>query len=250
MNVQLVAAVRAIRLLAAVVAALASAPSATVAQGYSRPLPCPTNLTLKFLGLTTFRHAGHAWDTPWTLRMPIKEGEGYYVPPGQPSRITSTDGKAFWKNPGIVVACMEYVVDLYVMEAHAEYWVKLFLGTVEEICQGTGGSGGAGSVGGTPLVENSIYAETYDPYVGGDLEDDFGGTDCGGGGGSGESSAGTQYEPGDNTGGETVDWGTGVGNGGTSVCGTTAIVEYICIDIWDPATGTWSEWSCGYATTC
>jgi hypothetical protein len=60
---------------------------------------------------------------------------------------------------------------------------------------------------------------------------------------------GTQYQPGDYTGGETVDWGTGTGNGGTSSCGDKAVVEYICIDIWVDGEG-WVEWGCGFVTTC
>lgn len=68
-------------------------------------------------------------------------------------------------------------------------------------------------------------------------------------GGSGEEGSGTQYQPGDHTGGETVDWDTGVGTGGSSACGDDARVEYICIDIWVEGQG-WVEWSCGYATTC
>jgi hypothetical protein len=70
---------------------------------------------------------------------------------------------------------------------------------------------------------------------------------CGGDGDG--SGSGTQYQHGDYTGGETVDWNSGMGNGGTSVCGTDAKVEYICIDIWVEGQG-WVEWSCGYATTC
>lgn len=89
-----------------------------------------------------------------------------------------------------------------------------------------------------------VYEPGYDPYSGGG---DPG--DCGGDGGGDESGgSGTQYEPGDYTGGETVDWETGVGNGGESACGSAALVEYVCIDVWT-ADG-WSEWSCGYATTC
>lgn len=66
----------------------------------------------------------------------------------------------------------------------------------------------------------------------------------------GSSGSGTQYEPGDYTGGETVDWGTGTGNGGTSVCGEAAFVEYVCIDVYNEETGAWEEWGCGYVTTC
>jgi hypothetical protein len=86
-------------------------------------------------------------------------------------------------------------------------------------------------------------AVTYDPYA------ESGPSDCddsyGGGGGSG-----TYYNPGDSTGGETVDWGTGQGDGGSSACGVKAVVEYVCIDIYNEETQEWEEWSCGYATTC
>lgn len=87
----------------------------------------------------------------------------------------------------------------------------------------------------------------YDPY-----SSDQGGTDCdsGGDGSGGGGGSGTQYNPGDNTGGELVSWSTGIGIGGSSACGDDAVVEYICIDVWNPKTQQWEEWSCGYATTC
>jgi hypothetical protein len=105
---------------------------------------------------------------------------------------------------------------------------------------GCGGSG-AGSTGGTELIEHVAY-DPYDPMVSGSGD---GGVayDCG-------SGSGTQYEPGDYTGGETVDWGSGTGNGGTSVCGDKALVEYVCIDVYNEETGFWEEWGCGYVTTC
>lgn len=85
---------------------------------------------------------------------------------------------------------------------------------------------------------SDIYDPNYDPYAA-----------CGGGGGA-NTGSGIQYQPGDYTNGETVDWSTGRGNGGSSVCGSTAIVEYVCIDTWNSETGTWEEWGCGYITTC
>jgi hypothetical protein len=96
-----------------------------------------------------------------------------------------------------------------------------------------GGSGGC----------DEMEYSAYDPYAPADR------CTTGPGNGSGGGS-GIQYRPGDYTGGETVDWGTGVGNGGSSVCGEAAVVEYICIDVWDDEKGEWVEWSCGYATTC
>jgi hypothetical protein len=82
----------------------------------------------------------------------------------------------------------------------------------------------------------------YDPYDSGSSDGS-----CSDDGTTTEGS-GIQYEPGNNTGGETVDWNTGIGNGGSSACGPFAVVEYICIDVWNGSE--WSEWSCGYATTC
>lgn len=238
------AALRAM-LLAFFLATLAVSPSASLAQGRTRPMDCPSVLQLKFLGLTTFRHAGYTWDTPWHLRMPLKVGQGYYVPPDQPLRIYSTDRRAVWKNPGIIVACMAYELDLYFLEINAEYWVEAFLGTVEEICGGgTGGGGGSGiPKTETEPVEVSIYEDSYDPYA-----PTGSNPDCSGG--SGDGPSGTQFHPGDFTGGETVDWSTGVGNGGESACGAYAKVEFVCIDIWNPETQQWETYSCGYATTC
>jgi hypothetical protein len=92
------------------------------------------------------------------------------------------------------------------------------------------------------LIENVAY-DPYDPMA--SASGDGGVSyDCG------TTGSGTQYEPGDYTGGETVDWGTGTGNGGTSVCGNQAMVEYVCIDVYNEETGFWEEWGCGYVTTC
>ena len=78
----------------------------------------------------------------------------------------------------------------------------------------------------------------YDPYSPTE-------SSCNGEGGEG---SGTQYYPGDNTGGETVDFGTGMGNGGQSACGEAAVVEYVCLDIYDGEH--WMGFACGYVTTC
>ncbi len=104
----------------------------------------------------------------------------------------------------------------------------------------------AGGTGTSSGELAAVYDVAYDPYA--TTEASCGGTGgtTGGTGGTG----GTQYGPGDPTGGETVDWGTGIGNGGTSVCGQLAVVEYVCIDIYNESTGKWEQYSCGYATTC
>jgi hypothetical protein len=91
-----------------------------------------------------------------------------------------------------------------------------------------------------PGVTSGPSDPGYDPS-------DPNGDGCGDG--TGGSGSGTQFQPGQYTGGETVNWNTGVGNGGRSACGSLAVVEYVCIDLWDPERG-WVEWACGYVTTC
>lgn len=72
----------------------------------------------------------------------------------------------------------------------------------------------------------------------------------GGSGGSDGVGTGIFYQPGESTGGNTVDFATGEGlSGGGSVCGAAAVVQYICIDILD-SEGNWKEWGCGYVTSC
>jgi hypothetical protein len=66
----------------------------------------------------------------------------------------------------------------------------------------------------------------------------------------GQTGSGIQYYPGDYTNGETVNFATGIGDGGSSVCGSAAYVDQVCIDIWDDGSQTWGQSACGYATTC
>jgi hypothetical protein len=92
------------------------------------------------------------------------------------------------------------------------------------------------------------YSESYDPYAEGGTAD---GTcdSSGGSSGAGDGSAsGTPFHPGDSTGGETVSWSTGQGNGGSSACGGAAVVEFACIEQW--TSNGWETWGCGYVTTC
>jgi hypothetical protein len=96
----------------------------------------------------------------------------------------------------------------------------------------------------------SVQEVDYDPYAEyASYSEEAAEVGCGSKGDSG-SNGGTQYYPGDNTGGQTVDWSTGQGNGGTSACGEYAVVEYICFDTWNEQTGSWEAWGCGYVTTC
>jgi hypothetical protein len=107
---------------------------------------------------------------------------------------------------------------------------------------GDGGSCGDDDTGESGEDDPEQPDGEYDPYDDGS---------CGGSGdGEPPTGSGTQFYPGDYTNGETVNWTTGIGNGGTSVCGDAARVEEICIDLWEAESGDWTEWSCGYATTC
>jgi hypothetical protein len=72
--------------------------------------------------------------------------------------------------------------------------------------------------------------------------------ECEGASGGG-AGTGVFYQPGQSTGGSAVDFASGEGLQAGSVCGTAAVVEYVCIDILD-AEGRWIEWACGYVTTC
>lgn len=91
----------------------------------------------------------------------------------------------------------------------------------------------------------TLQSSAYDPYSDGD----DGSMPCGDSDSGGEGS-GIQFKPGDNTGGETVDWTTGKGNGGSSECGAAAVVEYVCLDSWNEEKKQFEEWGCGYVTTC
>ncbi|HEX8696797.1 MAG TPA: hypothetical protein VF746_30540 [Longimicrobium sp.] len=100
-------------------------------------------------------------------------------------------------------------------------------------------------------TDEGLYEVGYTPYEDGSPTPSTCGGGTGGSGTTGEDpGSGTQFYPGDYTGGETVDWETGKGNGGTSACGDKAVVEYVCIDVYNEETGQWEQWSCGYATTC
>ena len=69
-------------------------------------------------------------------------------------------------------------------------------------------------------------------------------------GGDSDGGSGIQFYPGDYTDGETVNFWTGIGNGGQSVCGQAAQVEQVDISFWDSDTNQWGDWMSGYATTC
>jgi len=171
---------------------------------------------------------GHEWNTEWratSSSMPLPP-LSWYAPVGTNS-IKSEDGHAIWINAQIRVACWIWNA-LDVIVRH--YDPIGYSGTVQP-CDGT-------------RPGRTAYAE-YDPYdpepYDGDCYDP---TSSGGGG------TGIQFQPGDYTNGETVDWNTGTGNGGMSECGAAAKVEYTCIDVWNDKNQRWDTFSCGFATTC
>jgi len=219
----------------------------------TRPMACPLHLTGGFLGfIFGYEHAGYEWTDQWdrdAVIDPVYRAIAEYVPQGDPLYIVSRDGKARWYNPRLTVRCTvtEWWSRGRIVRARDSYKVIHNGGNVVE-CGGGGGTA-------WELAENvDPYASSYDPYATGDF---FGGDgECSGigdgtdSGGGTETGSGTQYEPGDYTGGETVDWGTGVGNGGTSECGLAAQVEFVCIDTYNEETDKWERWGCGYVTTC
>jgi len=186
---------------------------------------------------------------------PLESTELYHASPDP--HPFSVDRKYRWNNSGVEVYC--YIVRTPYYVSHAATLTGNYRGTLQrvELACGEGGGGGGGyGEWGTGTEIAPVTDAEYNPYdpglssgepmlslTNGEAED------CNESG-SGSTNTGTQYEPGDYTGGETVDWGTGEGNGGTSVCGSKALVEYVCIDTYNPETGFWEEWGCGYVTTC
>jgi hypothetical protein len=203
-----------------------------------RPGACPTHVSGGLFGyFWGYEHAGYEWTDDWqrhTVLDPVNHALAEYVPEGGPyHHIVSRDGRASWYDPKFVARCT--IRERWFMGrlVASDLRVKVVqnLGRVVPIGGGTG------------CGDARVDETSYDPYASSDPDCDDGDSTGGGGGG-------TSYQPGDFTGGETVDWATGVGNGGTSACGKDAKVEFVCIDIYDAATGEWKEWSCGYATTC
>jgi hypothetical protein len=228
-------------LLAAFAVVLGRSPSDVSAQRiflYSEPTVC-TPFFQPISGLTF--HAGGAFDIDWFIPSPAY-GPVTYT--GQPNPAVSEDGTKKWANPTANVTCFIDWFQLFPtprMDTYFRWHINFYGGTVSNLDCGTGSTGGSNG-GGTELIQSSFDAD-YDPYDSGSVL-----PDCGSDPGSGGGGTGTQYEPGDYTGGETVEWGTGIGNGGKSECGEAALVEYVCVDIW--IDGEWVKWSCGFATTC
>ncbi|MCR4338897.1 MAG: hypothetical protein NUW01_03310 [Gemmatimonadaceae bacterium] len=136
----------------------------------------------------------------------------------------------------------------YTVNAHAEFFIRnqfpLKTGWFEWGQEGRSGDASNSQPACSCGEATMLLDAAYDPYSVDGVDSSCGSTGTSGGDG------GTQYYPGDNTGGETVNFHTGQGNGGTSACGAYAVVEYVCFDTWDAKTETWKEWGCGYVTMC
>jgi len=218
------------------------------------PTTCPTNLRGGFTGwVFGIPYAGYRWMADWNrvqVLEPVNYSKARYHPAAYDGYASlkgdyiesEWTASARWYEPEIDNQCTaedHYFAGRWIGRDES-YIPYAYHGRVEEC---TGGSGGGRTS--TKLISDDGY-DIYDPGYYGSESCTESPTGESGGGGSGGS--GTQYSPGDSTGGETVDWGTGVGNGGSSACGATALVEYVCIDIMTD-TG-WSEWGCGYVTSC
>jgi hypothetical protein len=203
-----------------------------------RPGACPGDIHGGLFGFFFgYEHAGYSWASDWQLKTyldPVDHARATYVPAGDPFYINSRDGRARWYHPAFIARCQIFEEWFFgrLVRSTIDIRVETNLGEVKECGGGT---------------SMTLPAE-YDPY---EPADPYGEDGCttytGGGGGSG---SGTQYQPGDSTGGETVDWETGVGNGGTSACGYTSKVEWVCIDTWNDVSKKWDTFACGFATTC
>ena len=228
--------------------------------GYDKRRVCPNEEVQKFNAHLRMNYGLGEIDLdfrgPFTfLRHVSTTGSPYPTALYRFNRNAYTRDNKYYAPAGgnVLLACNgNYIVDNRVLGRvwYGYLYGKLYNGPIvrnpgyEEPCA-------SNNVG--PNGELLPYADAeYDPY---DSDSGWGADDCAeggtdGGGGADDEGTGTgeYYGPGAHTGGGTVDWRTGEGTGGSSVCGAAAVVEYICIDIWDGEK--WVEWSCGYATTC
>lgn len=173
-------------------------------------------------------YQGKYFDFWWTATSRVPFGTGMYI---GPFITTSIDGTTRWNNPQMFARC---TIEEWLQGVTTWYYFHLaatYSGSIEPVAS-TG---------------CDVTQVTYDPYS---EDGDETCAEGGSGGGSPPPGSGIPYSPGDHTGGETVDWNTGIGNGGSSTCGADAVVEYICIEISLDGITNWASWACGYATTC
>jgi hypothetical protein len=207
-------------------------------------VPCDGSLPPRFSA--PFAHGviygGKEFVTSWVSVLPVRplpSNNWYAASPN--IHPLSEDGASRWVNAGVLVRCWVERNPYFITHHRDPIGYR---GTVRPAQTACGGGGGPEPGGDYGELGDAGY-DPYDPVLTLDVDDCGSGSEPGG-----DSGSGTQFEPGDGTGGETVDWGSGIGNGGTSACGDLAVVEYVCIDTWDESAGAWVEWGCGYATTC
>jgi len=207
------------------------------AQRYGQwDVPCdsylPPRFSAPFFHGVIFESKEFLTDWRSTHLPPPHPSFNWYEPTPNPDPV-SRDGNYYWYNAGVQVHCEVERNPYGITNLRTPVAYRGALRSRRSACNGE-----------TP-VTNVGYEEfdPYEPYSPGEGDCTPSGTGSGGG-------SGIQFQPGDYTGGETVDWATGVGNGGTSVCGAAARVEYVCIELYDETVGKWYPWSCGYATTC
>jgi len=211
-------------------------PGRTAAQTYGEwAVPCDGALPPRFSA--PFHHGviyeGKEFLTSWrsvSAVRPLPPVNWYEATP-KPHPV-SVDGTSQWDNAGVLVHCWVERNPYFITHHRDPIGYR---GTVRPRTTACGEGGGV------PVLDAGY--DPYDPAGEGDC------SDSGTGDGGDIAGSGTQFEPGDYTGGETVDWATGVGNGGVSVCGAAALVDFVCIDEWVDGEG-WVEWDCGYVTTC
>lgn len=205
-----------------------------------RPGACPSELHAGLLGyFYGYEHAGHSWTTDWQLNEnldPVNHARAKYVPDGNPFYIDSRDRHARWYHPAFIAHCQIFESWFMgrIVDSTIDVRVEVNLGEVKECGDATA----------------MAFPADYDPYDPTDPYGDEGCTTAPTEAGAGGSGSGIQYQPGDHTGGETVDWETGIGNGGVTECGNAAVVEQVCIESWNDVTQKWDVYACGYATTC
>jgi hypothetical protein len=207
-------------------------------------VPCEYGYSGRFQQYYGVEFEDYMFMTDWRSKrsdFPLPAWNWYYAIPMRD--VVSNDGKARWENAEIQVHCWIYRA-MYMLQHHRD--IVAAAGQLVELCEDDWRLDVRREEGYDDGDGSRLGSSRYDPYASRWGADDFCSDDNDGGGGG---AGGTQYYPGDYTNGETVGWSDGVGTGGYSACGQDAKVEYVCIDVWVEGVG-WTEWSCGYATTC
>ena len=207
--------------------------------GYDKRRVCPNEEVQKFNAHLRMTYNREEIDLdfrgPFTFLRHVSTTSPYPTALYRFNRNAYTRDNKYYAPAGgnVLLACDgNYIVDNRVLGRvwYGYLYGKLYNGPIvrnpdyDEDC-------GNNSVG--PNGELLPYADAeYDPYNpdtswgAGDCVE--GGTDGGSGGGDESTGTGVYYGPGAHTGGGTVDWRTGEGTGGTSVCGARRVCRRRC----------------------